>query len=61
MKSGRGGPRKGAGRPPGQDNGVRITPTIRPEVKAWINQQPKSQWAVINRLVKAEIERQRAE
>jgi hypothetical protein len=57
FKSGRGGPRNGAGRPPGKTR-VKITPAVKPETKAWLNKQILSIGKEIDRLVQAEILRQ---
>lgn len=47
--------KKGAGRKPGSKNkkpaGVRITPTVRAETKAWLNEQELSQGKMIDLLV----------
>lgn len=56
---------KGAGRKPGSKNkkpvGVRFTPTVRRETKAWIDKQTESQGKVIDKLVAAKIARQQVE
>lgn len=54
MKSGRGGKRTGAGRKPGSLNrskGAKITATVKPETKAWLNRQDLSQGKMIDKLV----------
>lgn len=63
FKSGRGGPRKGAGRPPGRKR-VDIGPAVLPETRLWLRRQKQqhglSIGKAIDKLVTAEIERQRA-
>lgn len=55
----RGGKRKGAGRKVGSLNkktrGVRITPTVSQQTKAWLERQPDSYGKAIDRVVKLEI------
>ena len=50
------GNRKRPGRPTGskgKNNGVRFTPTVKPETLEWINDQPLSQGKTIDMLVNA--------
>ena len=56
-KSGRGGPRKGAGRPSGKKR-VQIGPSVLPETKAWLDRQDLSVGRAIDKLVAAGIKEQ---
>ncbi|MCI5208527.1 MAG: hypothetical protein D3910_06985 [Candidatus Electrothrix sp. ATG2] len=56
-KSGRGGPRKGAGRPPGKKR-VKISPSVLPETKAWLDRHSLSIGKAIDKLVAAGIKEQ---